>query len=152
MVLTVPALDPAAAAATDPRSAALELFGDGDSNPTFALAGELVAAVRRWSPLDGLPRQAAGRFPHVLLRVGLGDERVPVWEPARYLARLRHSLRATGAEEEAAAAEAKEEPVVALQVRQGGHFAFEGVEEDAWAGAFLLHFAGLWSTAGEAAG
>lgn len=45
-----------------------------------------------YSPYDNLDAAAvaAGCYPHMLLTAGLHDPRVDYWQPAKYVARLRH--------------------------------------------------------------
>jgi oligopeptidase B len=42
--------------------------------------------IRSYSPYDNVERKA---YPHILAYGGLTDQRVPYWEPAKWVARLR---------------------------------------------------------------
>lgn len=108
-------------------------------------------------------------FPHLLVRAGLDDTTVDFWEPAKYVAKLRHTLAltvastaaaaqagagqtgastnssaaATGAAKRRLAAVVAAQPWALLQVRPGGHACYANTEEDAAACAFLLHCLGV---------
>ena len=45
-------------------------------------------SIRSWSPVDNIPSDAS-HYPPVLATAGLGDVRVGVWEPARWVLTLR---------------------------------------------------------------
>ena len=48
--------------------------------------------IRSYSPYDNV---AAKAYPHIFAYAGLTDPRVTYWEPAKWIARLRHSTPAT---------------------------------------------------------
>jgi oligopeptidase B len=47
---------------------------------------EQLELIRRYDPYDNVRPQA---YPHILAYGGLTDQRVPYWEPAKWIARLR---------------------------------------------------------------
>ena len=47
---------------------------------------EVYACIRSYSPVDNVRPQS---YPHLLVMAGLNDPRVPYWEPAKWVARLR---------------------------------------------------------------
>ena len=74
----------------------------------------------------------------MLVRVGLYDPIVPFWEPAAYVAQLRHVMaRAAEGAARAPQAGGRRAPMVLLGVKAGGHTCYDTAEDDAAKAAFL---------------
>lgn len=85
-------------------------------------------------------------WPHMLVRVGLFDSRVPPWDPGRYVAKLKDALQAG---EQAVVAHycssaprqgppAVPKPRILMQVKPCGHEGYDSPADDATLAAFLL--------------
>ncbi|KAG2433299.1 hypothetical protein HXX76_008365 [Chlamydomonas incerta] len=100
------------------------------------------------------PAEAAATWPALLLRTGLYDTNVPYWDPAKALAALRccDALAAAAAGAKgaptattaAAAAGGQHGALRVMQVKPGGHDAFDSVADDALRAAFVLWALGVW--------
>jgi protease II len=134
-VLTVPSLDVLATALEDDDS--LDELGD------VVRSTAAYEAVRMWSPMDNLPGPGAGvrTFPDLLVRVGLSDTVVDFWDPAKYVAKLRHAVAGHGAggAVEATDGMRQRQPWVLLQVKSGGHNCFSTESDEAVKCAFFMH-------------
>ncbi|GFR50746.1 hypothetical protein Agub_g13012 [Astrephomene gubernaculifera] len=126
-VLTVPTLDVMTSLLQDPSYGPYEL---GDPR----VDAKLYRSIMEWSPYDGLSGSRPGPpFPALFVRVGLYDTKVPYWDPAKYMARLR-SL-----------GHGRTDPtLLVMQVKLGGHEAYDSVKEDAARCAFVLWAVGAW--------
>ena len=87
--------------------------------------------MKSYSPYDNVKR---GRYPHMLVTGGLNDPRVPYWEPAKWVAKLR-TLKT-------------DKNLLAMKINMGaGHFGKSGryaaLEETAEQYAFLLLTMGI---------
>jgi oligopeptidase B len=88
-------------------------------------------AMRAYSPIDNI--KSGALYPHVFVKAGLNDPRVQYWEPAKWVQKLRHEMKAGT------------KRVIAFEIHLGsGHFGSSGryayLEERASELAFLLHF------------
>jgi oligopeptidase B len=87
--------------------------------------------MKSYSPYDNVKR---GSYPHMLVTGGLNDPRVPYWEPAKWVAKLRTSKT--------------DKNLLAMKINMGaGHFGKSGryaaLEETAEQYAFLLLTMGI---------
>ena len=96
-----------------------EEWGNPEEKPYFYY-------IKSYSPYDNLQ---CGRYPNILATGGLNDPRVPYWEPAKWVAKIR-TLKTNG-------------NLLAMKINMGaGHFGKSGryaaLEETAEHFAFLL--------------
>lgn len=87
--------------------------------------------IKSYAPYENVTAQ---RYPHILVTAGLNDPRVPYWEPAKWVARLR-ALKT-------------DQNILLLKTEMGaGHFGpsgrYEHLKETAFNYAFLLKFLGV---------
>ncbi|WP_440997508.1 S9 family peptidase [Arhodomonas sp. SL1] len=94
---------------------------------------EAYFRILSYSPYDNVREQA---YPALLVTAGVSDPRVTYWEPAKWVARLRHCKR-------------DDQPLLLRTNMSAGHGGpggrFQYLEEVAHRYAFLLHFLGASS-------
>ena len=92
---------------------------------------EAYRTISSYAPYENVKAQA---YPHMLVTAGLSDPRVPYWEPAKWVARLR-------------AMKTNDSRVLLVTRMSAGHFGaggrFEWLEEVALMHAFAIDIAGL---------
>ena len=86
-------------------------------------------------------------YPNLLITAGLNDPRVAYWEPAKWIATMRHCLEEAGVAEDAA-------PLLMLKTDlSSGHFSasdrYKWMKEKSFEYAFLLEQMGLGPKGGE---
>jgi oligopeptidase B len=87
--------------------------------------------IKSYAPYENVTPQ---RYPHLLVTAGLNDPRVPYWEPAKWVAKLR-ALKT-------------DRNIVLLKTEMGaGHFGpsgrYEHLKETAFNYGFILKFLGV---------
>lgn len=108
--------------------------------------------IASYSPLHNLDPTRLAHYPALLLTASLHDTRVNYWEPAKYVATLRHlrqqqAQRSPGASHSSSADDrGQDKPLLLMTDLQAGHFAASAassrLQERATKVAFLL--ANLW--------
>ncbi|KAJ1727726.1 hypothetical protein LPJ61_004427 [Coemansia biformis] len=95
------------------------------------------AAIGEYAPYDNIREAAAaGRAPAILVTAGGQDRRVSVWQPAKWVARLR----SRGGYSASVAARAKGQPKLIFVSRMGeGHFLSDGSPGDGDGGSVMAH-------------
>ncbi len=92
---------------------------------------EVYRRIKQYSPVDNVAPQA---YPHLLVTAGLSDPRVPYWEAAKWVAKLRH--------------EKTDQNLLLLKTNlEAGHGGasgrYEAMQETAFEQAFVLKVLGL---------